>query len=87
MTEEKTQLINDIQKLLNSYTDTTTTTINPDLLEFMDIDTLKSIIHNILDQQEHVNEDNREWLEQFKTDYNQQVLFLFLLYVVIFNVC
>jgi hypothetical protein len=66
----KTQLIEDIQKLLNSYSDTTITTINPDLLEFMDEETLKSIIHNILDQQEHVNEDNREWLEQFKTDCN-----------------
>jgi len=64
----KAELIRDIQKLLNSYSDTTTTKINPDLLEFMDEVTLKSIINNILDQQEHVNEDNREWLEQFKTD-------------------
>jgi len=64
----KAELIADIQKLLNSYPDTTTTRINPDLLEFMDEMTLKSIINNILDQQEHVNEDNREWLEQFKTD-------------------
>ncbi len=66
----KTKLINDIQKLLNAYSDTTTTSINPELLEFMDETTLKSIIHNILDQQEHVNEDNKEWLEQFKTDSN-----------------
>jgi len=66
----KIQLINDIQKLLNAYADTTTTTINPELLEFMDEITLKSIIHDILNQQEHVNSDNREWLEQFKTDYN-----------------
>ncbi|MEA1918689.1 MAG: hypothetical protein U9N52_02520 [Campylobacterota bacterium] len=70
MTEEKMKLIDDIQQLLNSYANTTITTINPDLLEFMDEETLKSIIHNILDQQEHVNEDNREWLAQFKTDYN-----------------
>ncbi len=67
-TTTKAKLINDIQQLLNNYSDTTTTTINPDLLEFMDEATLKSIIHNILDQQEHVNEDNKEWLEQFKTD-------------------
>ena len=66
----KVKLINDIQQLLNIYDDTTTTSINPELLEFMDIETLKSIIHNILEQQEHVNEDNKEWLEQFKTDYN-----------------
>ena len=66
----KAKLINDIQELLNAYSDTTTTNINPELLEFMDEATLKSIIHNILDQQEHVNEDNKEWLEQFKTDKN-----------------
>lgn len=66
----KAKLIHDIQELLNVYSDTTTTSINPKLLEFMDEATLKSIIHNILDQQEHVNEDNKEWLEQFKTDYN-----------------
>ncbi|MEA3522419.1 MAG: hypothetical protein U9R50_05550 [Campylobacterota bacterium] len=64
----KEKLINDIQQLLNAYSDTTTTTINPELLEFMDESTLKSIISNILDQQEHVNTDNQEWLEQFKTD-------------------
>jgi hypothetical protein len=66
----KTELINDIQKLLNVYADTTTTTINPELLGFMDEDTLRSIIHDILTQQEHVNDDNREWIEQFKTNYN-----------------
>jgi len=66
----KAKLIDDIQQLLNAYSDTTVTTINPELLKFMDEATLKSIIHNILDQQEHVNEDNKEWLEQFKTDCN-----------------
>ncbi len=66
----KAKLIHDIQELLNVYSDTTTTSINSKLLEFMDEATLKSIIHNILDQQEHVNEDNKEWLEQFKTDCN-----------------
>jgi hypothetical protein len=66
----KAKLINDIQELLNVYSDTTITSINPELLEFMDEATLKSIIHNILDQQEHVNEDNKEWLERFKTEKN-----------------
>ncbi len=67
----KSKLINDIEELLNVYSDTTTTHINPELLEFMDTTTLKSIIHNILDQQEHVHKDNREWLERFKIDFNQ----------------
>ncbi len=64
----KTELINDIQKLLNSYKNTTTTKINPELLEFMDEITLKSIISDLLNQHEHVNDDNKEWLEQFKTN-------------------
>ncbi len=66
----KSKLINDIEELLNMYSDTTTTHINPELLEFMDTTTLKSIIHNILDQQENVHKDNREWLERFKIDFN-----------------
>jgi hypothetical protein len=41
---EKQQLIKDIQNLLNSYSDENLTSINPDLLEFMDKDTLLSII-------------------------------------------
>ena len=62
----KTDLIHDIQQLLNSYTGTTTTSINPDLLEFMDETTLKSIIADLLKQKENTNSDNLEWLVQFK---------------------
>ena len=66
MQEEKEKLISDIAQLLNSYDDVSQTDINPALLEFMDIATLKEIIHSLLNQKEHVNEDNIEWLEQFK---------------------
>lgn len=66
MESTKQQLIEDIQNLLNRYEGLSPTTINPVLLEFMDRDTLLSIISSILKQQENTNQDNLEWLEQFK---------------------
>jgi len=64
----KKQLITDIQDLLNSYEGIHKTFIDPTLLDFMDEETLKSIIGSLLDQKEVVlkNED-LEWLEQFKS--------------------
>ncbi len=67
---QKNALIADIQNLLNSYSGSTQTMINPELLQFMDEETLKSIICDLLNQKERVNDDNREWLEQFKTRRN-----------------
>jgi hypothetical protein len=66
MESTKQQLIDDIQNLLNRYEGLSPTTINPALLEFMDRDTLLSIISSLLKQQENTNQDNLEWLEQFK---------------------
>ena len=67
MESTKQQLIHDIETLLNSYDDEIpATVINPALLEFMDEETLKSIIGSLLRQKETVNEDSIEWLEQFK---------------------
>ena len=48
----KKQLIEDIQNLLNSYDGENTTSINSDLLEFMDEKTLISIIDSLLNQKE-----------------------------------
>ncbi len=62
----KQQLIEDIQNLLNSYSDVNKTSINPDLLEFMDESTLISIIDSLLDQKEDAKESDTEWLEKFK---------------------
>ena len=64
--ENKTKLILDIQKLLNSYKNSSTTTINPDLLQYMDEKDLKQIINNLLDQKEKLLDANKEWLKQFK---------------------
>ena len=63
---KKEQLINDIQNLLNTYKGIHSTSINPNLLEFMDDDTLISIIDSLLSQKEDAKESDVEWLEQFK---------------------
>ena len=63
----KEQLIIDIQNLLNTYKGINDTSINPDLLKFMDEKTLISIINSLLDQKEKSKESDLEWLEQFKT--------------------
>ena len=63
---DKQQLIKDIQNLLNSYNNENSTSINPNLLEFMDKDTLISIIDSLLKQKESIVEENEEWLEKFK---------------------
>jgi hypothetical protein len=62
----KQQLIIDIQNLLNTYSGIPQTFINPDLLEFMDEDTLVSIIDSLLTQKEELKESDLEWLEKFK---------------------
>ena len=66
-TTTKEQLINDIQNLLNTYKGVQQTSIDPNLLQFMDNNTLKQIIGNLLDQKEASKESDIEWLEQFKT--------------------
>lgn len=62
----KEQLIIDIQNLLNTYSGVSPTSINPELLEFMDEDTLVSIIDSLMDQKETSKESDIEWLENFK---------------------
>lgn len=66
MESTKEQLITDIEYLLNRYDGVKQTHIDPALLQFMDRQTLLSIISSILRQQEKTNESNLEWLEQFK---------------------
>ena len=66
----KQQLIQDIQNLLNSYDDIKKTDINPALLEFMDENTLKDIISSLLYQKEQEKDVDMEWLEQFKKYVN-----------------
>jgi len=65
--DRKEQLIKDIQDLLNSYEGISPTSINPALLEFMDEETLLSIIGSLLDQKEQNAQVDEQWLEKFKT--------------------
>ncbi|NPA59222.1 MAG: hypothetical protein GXO30_01980 [Epsilonproteobacteria bacterium] len=66
MDDKKKELIYDIQNLLNSYDDENSTKINPNLLEFMDYDTLLQIIDSLLTQKEKSMEVDSDWLEKFK---------------------
>jgi len=63
----KEQLIGDIQNLLNSYDGIHPTSLNVDLLKFMDENTLVSIIDSLLDQKEKNLQADEEWLGKFKT--------------------
>ncbi|QOY53291.1 hypothetical protein [Candidatus Sulfurimonas baltica] len=67
---KKEQLIQDIQNLLNAYSGIDKTSINPNLLEFMDEKTLVSIIDSLLYQKEDSKEPDLEWLEKFKKHEN-----------------
>ena len=64
----KEKLICDIQQLLNSYKGCSTTTINPDLLQYMDESDLKQIVDDLLKQKEQTIESNENWLKQFKNE-------------------
>lgn len=64
--DRKQQLIQDVQNLLNTYDNVSSTSINPSLLEFMDEKTLVEIIDNLLTQKEASKESDLEWLEKFK---------------------
>ncbi|WP_434658864.1 hypothetical protein [Sulfurimonas sp. NW9] len=66
--ERKEQLIKDIQNLLNSYDGIRPTSINSDLLQFMDEKTLIDTIDALLTQKEKNSVSDTEWLEQFKTN-------------------
>ena len=68
MDSNKIKLINDIQQLLNTYKGIHTTTIDPNLLEFMDEKTLISIIDSLLTQKEDTKDSDSEWLNQFKKE-------------------
>ena len=66
----KKDLIKDIQNLLNTYNGLKPTSINPDLLEFMDEETLVNIIDSLLTQKEESKDVDLEWLEKFKKHDN-----------------
>ena len=70
MDTRKNKLINDIQQLLNTYDGIHQTQINPNLLEFMDEETLLNVINSLLSQKEDAKESDIQWLEKFKKEIN-----------------
>ena len=64
--QEKEKLIKDIQNLLNTHGGIKDSTINVNMLEFMDKASLISIIELLLDKKDSIIEDNMDWLNSFK---------------------
>ena len=64
--QEKEKLIKDIQNLLNTHGGIKDSTINVNMLEFMDKASLISIIELLLDKKESMLNDNLDWLNTFK---------------------
>jgi len=63
-TETKETLLSEIEALL-SYNPTETTTINPNYLEYLEIEDLKSIKKNLLKRFGKLKEEDKIWLEKF----------------------
>jgi len=64
--QEKEKLIQDIQNLLNRHDGIKDSVINVEMLEFMDKESLLSIIGLLLDKKETILQDNKDWLNNFK---------------------
>jgi len=62
----KQNLITDIQNLLNTHENINPTSIDANLLDFMDEETLINIIDSLLKQKELSTEPDKTWLNTFK---------------------
>jgi len=65
--QDKKELIKDIQNLLNRHDGIKDSVINVSMLEFMDRESLISIINLLLDKKESIVSDNMDWLNSFKS--------------------
>jgi len=65
--QEKEKLIKDIQNLLNTHDGIKDSVINANMLEFMDKESLINIIGLLLDKKDSILDDNKEWLQSFKS--------------------
>ena len=61
----KEELLKDIEALL-SYSPNSTTTINPNYLEYLEHEDLESIKENLIKKIGVLKEEDKVWLEQFK---------------------
>jgi hypothetical protein len=62
--KEKELLLQEIEKLMSYGKDEPT--INPSLLEYLDIEALQNIKKSLEYKVGTLSEDDKEWLEQFK---------------------
>ena len=62
----KEELLKEIEALL-SYKPEEKTTINPNYLEYLEINDLESIKKGLMDKMGKLKEEDIEWLQQFKT--------------------
>ncbi len=67
-TEEfiKTELLKEIEALM-SYKPKQTTTINPNYLEYLEVEDLESIKKSLLNKIGKLSPEDIAWLKQFKT--------------------
>jgi hypothetical protein len=63
--QTKEELLHEIEKLL-SYKPEEKTTINPNYLEYLEVEDLLSIKKNLMEKIGKLTEKDIEWLEQFK---------------------
>ncbi|SFV61160.1 hypothetical protein MNB_SV-12-57 [hydrothermal vent metagenome] len=62
---EKEELLNEIEVLMR-YKKEDKMTINPNYLEYLEVEDLKSIKQTLLKRVGKLSKENIEWLEQFK---------------------
>ncbi|NOZ90876.1 MAG: hypothetical protein GXO60_06300 [Epsilonproteobacteria bacterium] len=67
MSNKKEELLKEIERLI-SYDSKEQQTINPDYLEYLQIDDLLSIKKSLLKRVGKLSSDDIEWLQQFKKD-------------------
>ena len=63
--QTKEELLEEIEALL-TYNPKEKTTINPNYLEFLEIDDLQNIKKNLMEKIGELTHEDIEWLEQFK---------------------
>ena len=63
-TQTKEELLADIEKLISYGREETT--INPDLLAYLEIDDLINTKTKLLERVGKLSDEDKEWLEQFK---------------------
>lgn len=61
----KEELLKEIESLL-SYSPKDQTTINPNYLEYLELEDLESIKKGLMSKIGKLNQEDIEWLEQFK---------------------